>query len=333
MKRVHLLVLVLFGLLLMPIESIALVSSNGSGGGAWSAPPSWDTGVPICGDSIFIVSGDVVTIAVQQDYSACGSPMVLIIDGTLIFPSNGPKLKLPAGSTVIVNPGGLITAPGGGNGNKIFIGVDWVWEKNDGDVLGYTCFGACGPLPIQLLSLDIIAHEQSVCVKWQTLSESNNEYFTVERSEDGLNFHQIVEVAGAGNSNIILDYEAKDYDPIQGTAYYRLKQTDYDGTFSYSEIMTIKFESSGLPEMLRFPNPMNRSDDLVIAFHHLNANDVVHVEISGMRAELRQSYKLIALVDGPQIISLKTIGLLETGLYFVTFQIRGDVLTKKLLVH
>ncbi|MEO1435647.1 MAG: T9SS type A sorting domain-containing protein [Bacteroidota bacterium] len=118
----------------------------------------------------------------------------------------------------------------------------------------FTCFVN---LPIELVSFDVQAQDNfTTYLEWQTLTELNNDYFTVERSFDGHKFYPILQVNGAGNSQQQLTYEAIDPNPQIGVNYYRLKQTDFDGTYTYSEIRTATFErptSLGTVEV--FPNP------------------------------------------------------------------------------
>ncbi|MEM9982731.1 MAG: hypothetical protein AAF734_09550, partial [Bacteroidota bacterium] len=85
------------------------------------------------------------------------------------------------------------------------------------------------PLPIELLSFDAKAvSSKEVHLTWQTLTELNNAYFTVERSLDAATWEAIGEVPGAGNSASLLSYLYVDQAPYQGISYYRLKQTDFD---------------------------------------------------------------------------------------------------------
>ena len=333
MRTICLIVSLFIGGLLLPNHSFALVSSNGMGGGAWSAAPSWDTGVPVCGDSILIQSGDIITLASQQDYSACGGPMVLTINGTLNFPGNGTKLKLPAGSTVIVNIGGLISAVGGDNSNKIAIGTEWVWEKADGDVPGFACFGACGLLPVNFISVEAILNERSVCIRWITLTESNNEYFTVERSTDGFNFKEIIEVKGAGTSNSIINYEAKDLEPLKGVSYYRLRQTDYDGKYAYSQIVSIEVSFLNLSTVLMFPNPIRRSDEIQIVVGNIFAGQRVRVELRRVGGNFEFLQDFSAIQDGDATFTLYTKGRLRPGLYLVSIITESELETRKLLVR
>lgn len=108
-------------------------------------------------------------------------------------------------------------------------------------------------LPIELLSFEAsVINPQEVQLDWQTASERNNDYFTIERSTDGLNWEEVTKVKGAGVSSKLLSYTSFDENPFQGISYYRLKQTDFDGKFSYSEIRDVKI--NGLQVKI-YPNP------------------------------------------------------------------------------
>ncbi|MBP6512733.1 MAG: T9SS type A sorting domain-containing protein [Bacteroidia bacterium] len=87
------------------------------------------------------------------------------------------------------------------------------------------------PLPVELVSFKASkVNQNQVQVKWSTATEKNNDFFTVERSQDGNSFMEILKVKGAGNSSSLKNYSVIDQVPLSGTYYYRLTQTDYDGT-------------------------------------------------------------------------------------------------------
>lgn len=96
----------LFTLTVFSSHAVCVSMSSGN----WGNPLTWmcngSPSVPGCGDTIVINAGHTVNVSVQQDYSGCGSPMYIYIDGTLDFPNNGPKLKLPEGSYIQINSGG-----------------------------------------------------------------------------------------------------------------------------------------------------------------------------------------------------------------------------------
>ena len=94
-------------------------------------------------------------------------------------------------------------------------------------------------LPIELLDFNIKMINNNAYLNWITSSELNNNYFEIEKSKDATNFKTIGKVLGAGNSSINLSYSYIDKYPFIGESYYRLKQTDFDGNFSYSNILSV----------------------------------------------------------------------------------------------
>ncbi len=116
---------------------------------------------------------------------------------------------------------------------------------------------AFGPLPIELQSFHVMELNDEVAISWTTASETNNDFFTVQRSTDGQNWKNLLHQNGAGNSSVPQHYYATDSQPVSGIAYYRLKQTDFNGEVSFSEIKVITLElDSNLPPRV-FPNPTN----------------------------------------------------------------------------
>ncbi len=85
------------------------------------------------------------------------------------------------------------------------------------------------PLPIELLSFDAGCVGGDILLSWATASETNNHYFTVEKSSDGITFEQIAQIEGANNSSDVREYSFTDKGSLDGLAYYRLSQTDYNG--------------------------------------------------------------------------------------------------------
>ncbi len=85
------------------------------------------------------------------------------------------------------------------------------------------------PLPIELIEFSSSCDDPNVILSWSTASEQNNNYFTLQRSDDGIAFRDIGTVQGGNNSSQVLYYSFIDSEPTTGTTYYRLKQTDYNG--------------------------------------------------------------------------------------------------------
>jgi hypothetical protein len=110
-------------------------------------------------------------------------------------------------------------------------------------------------LPISLLTFTGRRDADKILLEWVTATELNNDYFTLEKSTDGENWNEIERIRGAGNSNIMLYYHTYDLNPSQGMQYYRLKQTDYDSHFSYSEIVAVEYVKIIANKPLVYPNP------------------------------------------------------------------------------
>jgi hypothetical protein len=119
-------------------------------------------------------------------------------------------------------------------------------------VAGIVAPGA--PLPVELMAFGAKLQKGCVYVKWSTASEKDNEGFNVERSQDGKTFTSIAYQKGQGTTANKTSYDAIDNQPLVGTSYYRLKQTDFDGTVSYSPVATI-LNGAGSMSVSVYPNP------------------------------------------------------------------------------
>ena len=116
--------------------------------------------------------------------------------------------------------------------------------------------GGGNVLPVGLLYFNARPDNGGVGLTWATTTETNNNYFTVERSKDGLNFEFVQKVATAalnGNSDRQLNYTGYDARPYSGLSYYRLKQTDLDGQDKYSTIQSVSFDQGS--HLSVYPNP------------------------------------------------------------------------------
>ncbi len=128
-------------------------------------------------------------------------------------------------------------------------------------------------LPIELLNFTAAFNQQkTVDVKWQTATETNNDYFTVERSADGVNFEKLIDVDGAGVSNSLLNYSTIDQYPLDDVSYYRLKQTDFNNDFTYSNVVAVKKDNGIIVKV--FPNP-NTGKDLNVSFSNVLGKEIM----------------------------------------------------------
>jgi Secretion system C-terminal sorting domain len=187
-------------------------------------------------------SADVGTVSISFDLSSLGSPLGsnlrLLIDRN----ANGF-----ADNDVTPVVGSFIS------NTVVFSGIDF--QTGDQFTLGNT--NASIPLPIELVSFNAKIQNSSVLLSWSTASEHNNDFFTIERTQDAKEWTSIGTVKGMGNTNVKQNYSVVDEKPYQGVSYYRLKQTDFDKKFSYSKVVRVELEEAN--QILIYPNPSSRT--------------------------------------------------------------------------
>ena len=99
--------------------------------------------------------------------------------------------------------------------------------------------GEAGTLPVELLSFNGELKHRKIKLTWETASELNNDYFSLERSADSKVFEEIARIKGQGTTDEANTYEYYDHEPFAGEVFYRLKQIDFDGQFTYFDIIRV----------------------------------------------------------------------------------------------
>lgn len=140
---------------------------------------------------------------------------------------------------------------------------------------------SCSPLPIKLLSFNGYSKNQYNKLYWETVVEINNSHFLIEKSEDGKNFNVIGEIKGAGNSNSNINYEFKDSSIESPLNYYRLKQIDFDGNYTYSDIIAIRSKDKIWSLSDIYPNPFNNELNLDISTLEKQEVNIVVYDVYG----------------------------------------------------
>lgn len=186
-------------------------------------------------------------------------------------------------------------------------------------------------LPIELLSFNVKVKGESVVAEWLTLTETNNSFFSLERSADGQNFKEIGFIDGAGTTDNQQSYVFEDKFPLTGRSYYRLKQTDFNGDYDYSEVISVDYQKSrsGLSANV-FPNPVISGNEVYFSVKGIKSGIAVKVDVVNQNGRSVWSKEL----DSSERDKFQMDTTLAPGLYVVYFTSEdGQRLTKKLIVR
>jgi len=176
---------------------------------------------------------------------------------------------------------------------------------NDGSNNYTFTFTADASLPVELTKFQATPTQSNIALNWQTAMELNNDYFSVEKSENGTDFRSIGEVLGAGSTLEIQNYNFIDEHPNAGMNYYRLKQVDFNGDFEYSEMVAVEYSKNKSAQF--FPNPVR--DELAIRTTSNNTN----ISIYNVQGQLVRQLSSLT-IDGQYLLNMSD---LDGGLYFV----------------
>ena len=184
------------------------------------------------------------------------------------------------------------------------------------------------PLPIELINFTAECNTDKVNIQWSTASEINNDYFTVEKSIDLLNWEPVITIPGAGNSNSLLSYNTTDENPYPEISYYRLEQTDYDGTSNYLDIASVHCNNNQGFDIISIN--IDPNNNLLITFQS-EENQIYNVNLYDVTGR-----KLITETTKPTT-GMNTLQLnitdISRGIYLLTFDNNIKIWTKKILLH
>ena len=193
----------------------------------------------------------------------------------------------------------------------------------------YTLSGNNTPLPLQLLAFTAKVNSAGyVDINWTTASEINNDYFTIQRSVDGINFENLAIVDGAGNSNKTLNYSTQDKNPFSGISYYRLVQTDFDGTMHYYNKVQVNIIKGGNVNVSVWPVG---NSQLSVVINGANGKDQ-EIFITDMLGKLY--YNTRVAVKGEYFhFNLNTNQPLADGVYMVSIKGLDNFVSKKIFIQ
>jgi Secretion system C-terminal sorting domain len=175
----------------------------------------------------------------------------------------------------------------------------------------------CDPLPIELISFEAKRIEDQVEIIWTSSVEINNDYYTLERSVDGIHFNELATIEGAGNSNTLKSYMYTDEEAIHNTLYYRLKQTDYNGATEYLKTIVVAANY----QFNVYPNPNNGNFQIEL---ETDATNVMVYNIYGQKV-----WEQKTLSRGIYTIQ---IPLKESGIFWLNMETNNVTQRQKILV-
>lgn len=249
---------------------------------------------------MLLITGDMTLTGGNQDYNGSTSND----DGTLYV-----------GGTIV---------PGSGDDEAAIDDNDNI-ESFPPDIQDFI-EGTTTILPITLGHFSVNVESNSTRLNWQTITEENFDFFSIERSEDGENFYEIGTVPGHGNSNDPIDYSFEDENPLFGLSYYRLNAIDYDGTYEKFQVLPVEFIPDDLQVSI-YPNPGNGNN--------------MRLRL-GLPTEAKIKTVSIWSLSGEQILE-RSLGVgknelnlpkhLGKGFYFAKIQIDNYTTTRKLIIN
>jgi hypothetical protein len=189
---------------------------------------------------------------------------------------------------------------------------------------------ANNPLPVELISFEAVLNNQKVDLKWVTATEINNDYFVVEKSKDGKNWEEVVWTDGAGNSNYTLEYYEVDEKPYEGVSYYRLKQVDFNGKYTYSSVVPVNNEINTVKDISILPNPVNNGEPFYIEVKGFE-NEKCLISITNMQGKaIYTTHKTIN--NNNELIAIKLNDNIPSGTYLIIVSSNNGQITKRLVI-
>ncbi|MBL7849966.1 MAG: T9SS type A sorting domain-containing protein, partial [Cyclobacteriaceae bacterium] len=184
------------------------------------------------------------------------------------------------------------------------------------------------PLPVELVAFSAMLRDDQVEVTWTTESETNNDFFTVQRTADGEQFEDIAQVKGKGTTVATHDYRVVDNLPRPGRWYYRVRQTDYDGTHSYSRLAAVDVPESLFRTV--FPNPGN-GREINLALPAGDLGKVAVVVLTDVQG--RTVYQSVPFGIETNSIRLELNEAVTAGIYLVSLAVDSEVRRYKWIVR
>lgn len=256
--------------------------------------------------TIFINTG--ATVEVWGSFVNSNNSDSVVLNGTLILHgscSNGNGGLIAGTGTVIYSSSGC-----SGSG---------VWAVSN-----------TGTLPIELLSFSASRNSEGQTeLYWVTATETDNDHFTIERTRDGVNYEVVSVIAGAGTSTTVREYFVIDPAPYEGLSYYRLKQTDYNGNYTYSDLVALDNSDNEVVAVVVYPNPA--SSEQMTVYISGAGDEKVAVTVKDMMG--REFYSNIVVTDGGKYkLVVDPSETLKPGIYMITASSNSSLVSQRVIV-
>jgi len=184
------------------------------------------------------------------------------------------------------------------------------------------------PLPVELIYFRASVKNEFTQLTWATATELNNDFFRVERSEEGENWKIVQNVKGQGTKNTESVYSITDPTPVNGIAYYRLVQVDFDGTTTYSNIIKVETE---VTELVVYPNPSENSPVNIIVSPREGENVKVLVEVVSAQGVVLKKYEAEASTNQSKTFILQPQEL-ASGIYQIILYLPNRKVLQRLVI-
>ena len=204
------------------------------------------------------------------------------------------------------------------------------FDTDGGSLTGWglsICSNVATPLPVNWLSFSAKkSNNAQVNLQWSTANENKNHYYIIERSTDGITFSSIGKLAGGNNLNMLQQYYFNDMKPYAGTNFYRLKQVDLDGQFSYSSVAKVALDKSGQTWTI-YPNPAH-GQSTVRLLDNMKKMNIVLTDASGKN--VYRTYLPSAKVGDQIKLPLQN---LARGIYILKIETETESKSEKIIVQ
>lgn len=193
----------------------------------------------------------------------------------------------------------------------------------------WTLVDESDPLPIELARfVGQCADDEGVMISWTTYTEIDNDFFTLERSKNGVDFETVDIIEGAGNSNSPITYQVSDKEFFGGTSYYRLKNTDFYGKEEYSQVIAVTCGDASTT--FDFVNAYEIDNvDLMVEFT-ASQNEPFTVTLFDASGRVILDYGNKAF-DGMNKVRLP-VGNIAQGIYIINLQNNSQRFSRKVLL-